>query len=60
MQPGAQRRSALEPVKPSPGSHHRLLQHVLGVGGRAEDPVAVHLEFAPEYAGEFGERLPVT
>ena len=59
MQPGTQRRSFLEPAEPAPGSHHRLLQHVLGVGGRAEDPVAVHLEFAPERPGELGERLPV-
>jgi hypothetical protein len=59
MQPGAQRRAFLEPVKSAPGSHHRLLQHVLGVGGRAEDAVAVRLQLAPEFIGELGERVSV-
>jgi hypothetical protein len=59
MQPGAQRRAFLEPVKPAPGSHHRLLQHVLGVGGRTEDSIAVHLKLAPKRPGELGERVPV-
>jgi hypothetical protein len=27
-----------------PGGQHRLLEHVLGVGRRAEDPVAVDLQ----------------
>jgi hypothetical protein len=59
MEPGAQRRAFLESVKPAPGSHHRLLQHVLGVGGRTKDAVAVRLQLAPERPGELGERVSV-
>ena len=41
VQPGAQRRPALEVGQPAPGAHHRLLHRVLGVEGRPEHPVAV-------------------
>src|SRR3712207_8932066 len=41
VQPGAQRRTALEIGQPAPGPHHRLLHGVLRVEGRAEHAVAV-------------------
>ena len=41
IQPGAHRRTALEPVKRAPCPQIRLLNQVLGLLGRAEHPVAV-------------------
>jgi hypothetical protein len=58
-QPDTQRRAALEPGQALPGREQRLLQRVLRVVGRAEDPVAVHLQLTPVGADEFAERLLV-
>ena len=41
VQPGLQRRAALEAVDAAPRAQHRLLHGVLGLEGRAEHPVAV-------------------
>jgi len=59
VQPGPQRRAALEPVPRPPGAQQGLLQHVLGVVHRAEHPVAVREQFWPERIGQAGELLAV-
>src|SRR5262249_60241213 len=41
IEPRLQSRPTLEAVEPAPGTHHCLLDRVLGVEGRAEHPVAV-------------------
>ena len=46
VEPGLDRRAALEALEPAPGAQQRLLHDVLGVLGRAEHPVAVDLEGA--------------
>jgi hypothetical protein len=43
-----------------PGRQQGLLERVLRVEGRAEDPVAGHLQLAPVGADEFAERLLLT
>jgi RNA polymerase sigma factor (sigma-70 family) len=53
------RAAALEPGQALPGRQQGLLQRILGVQGRAEDPVAVHLQLAPVGIDQFAERLPV-
>jgi hypothetical protein len=55
VHPGAQRRASLEAVNAAPGSHHRLLQHILGVLNRAENPVTVHLKLGAQGVGELTE-----
>jgi hypothetical protein len=47
VQPGAQRRPALEPVEAPPRSEHRLLHGVLGLERRAEHAVGVRRELSP-------------
>ena len=47
VQPGAQRGPPLEALEPAPGRDQRLLQLVLGVLQRAEDPVAVQPQLGP-------------
>src|SRR5438552_16418714 len=42
-----------------PGRQQRLLQHVLSVLHRAEDPIAVELKLAPVGVGELAKRLLV-
>ncbi len=59
VQPGAQRGAALEARQPAPGGQQRLLDEVLGVLHRAEDPVAVHLQLAPVRVGQGPEGLLV-
>ena len=59
VQPRAQRGAALEARQPAPGGQQRLLDEVLGVLHRAEDPVAVHLQLAPVRLGEGAEGLLV-
>jgi hypothetical protein len=60
VQPGAQRRAFLsEPADALPGSQHRLLDGVLGVGEGAEHPVAVHLQLPPVGLGQLPERLSI-
>ncbi len=55
VQPGTDRGALGEAGQAAPGRQERLLQHVLGVGQRAEHPVAVHLQFAPVRVGELAE-----
>ena len=59
VQPDTHRGAALEPGQALPGRQQGLLQRVLRVEGRAEDPVAVHLQLAPVGADELAERLLV-
>ena len=50
LRPGPNTRAAqkhLEAAKAAPGPEHRLLQRVLSVVHRTEDPVAVELDLAP-------------
>ena len=58
VQPGAQRRASLELLEPAPGRQQRLLEQVLGVLQRAEDPVAVELELAPVGLGQLARTPP--
>jgi hypothetical protein len=57
VQPGAHRRAALEPVERAPRPQIRLLNQILGLLGRAQHPVAVSQQLAPEPPGEAGEIL---
>ncbi len=57
VQPGAHRGPALESGQAAPGRQQGLLQHVLGVGYRAEDLVAVRQQLAPVGVGELTECL---
>ena len=59
VQPGPDRRASLEPGQAPPGRQQRVLQRVLGVLHRAEDPVAVHLQLAPVGIDELAKRLPI-
>jgi hypothetical protein len=56
VEPGPQRRAALEPGEVAPGAQERLLHQVLGVLDRAEHPVAVHPQLAPVRLHQLGER----
>ena len=47
VEPGAHRGAGLEGREALPGGQQRLLQRVLGVLDRAEQPVAMHLDLAP-------------
>ena len=55
VQPGPHRRTALKPSVGPPRPQVRLLHQVLGVGGRAQHPVAVSQQLPPELAGQTGE-----
>jgi hypothetical protein len=59
VKPGAHGRSALERLEATPGGQQCLLDHVLGVLHRAEDPVAVQLQLAPVGFGELAKCLVV-
>ena len=52
-------RSAPRTRRALPGGQQRVLQRVLGVLHRPQDPVAVHLQFPLVAADELAERLPV-
>ena len=56
VQPGADRRPLLELLEAAPGGEQRLLQQVLGVLRRADDPVDVQLELTPVRVGQLAER----
>jgi hypothetical protein len=56
VEPRAEGGAPLEVVEAAPGREEGLLEHVFGVLERAEDPVAVQLELAPEGVGELPER----
>ena len=47
IQPGAERRPALESVEALPGAQHRLLDRVLRLERRAQHPVAVSGQLSP-------------
>jgi hypothetical protein len=51
--------ATLEASEPAPGRQQRLLQQVLGVLDRAEDPVAVQLQLAAAGIDQLAERLLV-
>jgi hypothetical protein len=61
VQPGAQRVPVLVALKCAPGRQQCLLERVLGVLHRAEDPVAVQLQLqlATVGVGELAKRLLV-
>ena len=55
VQPGPDRRPALERAVGAPRAQVGLLHQVFGFLGRAEHPVAVRQQLAPELAGQGGE-----
>src|SRR5262249_27058032 len=59
VKPGAQRCPSLVLAEPPPGGQQGLLQYVLGVLHRAEDPVAVQLKLAAVGVGQLAERAVV-
>src|SRR5215469_6038812 len=59
VQPGTNRRASLELRKPAPGGEQRLLEQVLGVLSRANDPVDVQLQLTPVGLRQFAERILV-
>ena len=59
VEPRADGRSLLEAAEPSPRREQRLLQRVLGVLDRAEDPVAVDVQLRPVGLDQLAERVLV-
>jgi hypothetical protein len=59
VEPGAQRGAPLEALESAPGRQERLLEQILGVLHRSEDPVAVQLQLAPVGVDELAERVLV-
>jgi hypothetical protein len=59
VQPGPDRRTCLELRKAAPGGDQRFLEQVLGVLGRADDPVDVQLQLTLVGVGQFAERILV-
>lgn len=57
VQPGPQGRAAGETIQAAPRRGQGLLEQVVGVGDRAEHPVAVQVQLAPVRVGEEGERV---
>jgi hypothetical protein len=57
VQPGTDRRAFLELLKAAPRGEQRLLEQVLGVVRRADDPVGMQLEFLPVGVGQLAERI---
>ena len=57
VQPGADRRPSLERIQPAPRGEEGLLEQVLRVLDRPDDPVDVHLELTPVRVGQFAERI---
>jgi NADP-dependent 3-hydroxy acid dehydrogenase YdfG len=60
VQPGANRRPPLELLKAAPSGEQRLLEQVLGVLRRPDDPVDVELELTAIGVGQLAERVVVT
>jgi hypothetical protein len=60
VEPRAQRAALLEPWQPSPRAEERVLERVLGVGGRAEHPVRVRVELAAKRGDEASEGVLVS
>ena len=59
VEPAAQGPARVDRPQPPPRPQHRVLQRVLGVMGRAEHPVAVREQLAPERPDELLEGLVV-
>ncbi len=59
VEPRTHRRAPLEPPEAAPRREQRLLEQVLGVLGRADDPVDVQLELTLVGAGQLAERVLV-
>ena len=59
VQPGTDRRALLELLEAAPRGEQRLLQQVLGVLRRADDPVDVQLQLTPVGVGQLAERVLV-
>ena len=59
VEPGANRCSPFELLESAPGGKQGLLHTVFGVLDRADDPVAVELQLAPEGVGELAERIRI-
>ena len=59
VQPSPKRGALLEPWKAPPGGEQRLLEHVLRLLDRADDPVDVQLQLAPVGIGQLAKRVLV-
>ena len=59
VEPRPERGALLELREASPGGEQRLLEHVLRVLGRADDPVDVQLQLTPVGVGQLAERVLV-
>ena len=59
VQPGTDRRPLLELLETAPGGEERLLEQVLGILQRPDDPVQVDLELAAVRVGELPEGVLV-
>ena len=57
VKPGPNRRAPLEPLKTAPRGEQGLLEQVLGVLRRSDDPIHVYLELAPVGVGQLAERV---
>jgi hypothetical protein len=57
VQPGTDRRAALEALEATPPGEEGLLEQVLRVLDRSDDPVNVHLELTPVRVGQLAERI---
>jgi hypothetical protein len=55
VQPGADRRAAFETLKATPSGEEGLLEQVLCVVERPDDPVDVHLKLTPVRVGQLAE-----
>src|SRR4051812_23844766 len=56
IQPGTDRRALLVVLQPAPRGEQRLLQQILGILRRADDPVDVQLQLTPVGVGQVAER----
>ena len=57
VKPRAHRRALLERIKPAPRCEKGLLDQVLGILDRPDDPVNVNLKLTPVRVGQFTERI---
>jgi hypothetical protein len=59
VKPGAHRRASFELLKPTPRGKQSLLEQVLGVLYRADDPIDVKLQLTPIRVSQLAERVSV-
>src|SRR6185312_9464685 len=59
VQPGTDRPPLLKPRQAAPGGEQRLLEQILGILGRAHDPVDVQLQLTTVGIGQLAERVLV-